>query len=61
MFIPTALISLAVILYSVIAPQSSTDFFAAMRSGVVSHFDWFLMSVGNLLLLFCVVVALFCC
>ena len=57
-FVPTALISLGVILFSVIAPQSSADFFAAMRSGVVAHFDWFLMSVGNLLLLFCIVVAL---
>ena len=57
-FVPTALISLAVIIYSVIAPQSSADFFAAMRSGVVAHFDWFLMSVGNLLLMFCIVVAL---
>ena len=57
-FVPTALISLVVILYSVIAPQSSADLFAAMRSGVVAHFDWFLMSVGNLLLLFCIVVAL---
>jgi len=57
-FVPTSLISLGVILFSVIAPQSSADFFAAMRSGVVAHFDWFLMSVGNLLLLFCIVVAL---
>ena len=57
-FLPTALISLAVIIYSVIAPQSSAELFAAMRSGVVARFDWFLMSVGNLLLLFCIVVAL---
>ena len=57
-FLPTALISLAVIIYSVIAPQSSAELFAAIRSGVVAHFDWFLMSVGNLLLLFCIVVAL---
>ena len=57
-FIPTALISFAVIVYSLVAPQSSADFFAALRTGVVTHFDWFLMSVGNLLLLFCVGLAL---
>lgn len=57
-FLPTVLIAVFVILYSVIAPASSAELFAAMRSGAVSHFDWFLMSAGNLLLLFCVVTAL---
>jgi betaine/carnitine transporter, BCCT family len=57
-FFPTALISLAVILYSLIAPKASADLFSALRAGTVSHFDWFFMSAGNLLLLFCVVVAL---
>jgi BCCT family betaine/carnitine transporter len=57
-FFPTAIISLAVILFSLIAPKTSADLFAALRSGAVSHFDWFFMMAGNLLLLFCVVVAL---
>jgi betaine/carnitine transporter, BCCT family len=57
-FFPTALIALAVILFSVIAPKASADLFANLRAGAVSQFDWFFMSVGNLLLLFCVVVAL---
>lgn len=57
-FVPTSVLSLAVILYSVIAPQSSAAFFDALRGGAVAHFDWFLMSAGNLMLLFCVVVAL---
>lgn len=57
-FFPTALISAAVILFSVIAPQSSAELFSNLRAGAVSRFDWFFMSVGNLLLLFCVVVAL---
>jgi betaine/carnitine transporter, BCCT family len=57
-FVPTALIALAVILFSVIAPKASADLFANLRAGAVSQFDWFFMSVGNLLLLFCVVVAL---
>ena len=57
-FFPTALISLAVILFSLIAPTASADLFAALRSGAVSQFDWFFMTAGNLLLLFCVVVAL---
>ncbi len=56
-FIPTALISIAVILFSVIAPTASADMFSALRAGAVSQFDWFFMSVGNLLLLFCVVIA----
>ena len=57
-FFPTALISLVVILFSLTAPKASADLFAALRSGAVSHFDWFFMTAGNLLLLFCVVVAL---
>jgi BCCT family betaine/carnitine transporter len=56
-FLPTAFISFAVILFSLIAPKASTDLFAALRSGAVSHFDWFFMTSGTLLLLFCVVVA----
>ena len=32
--------------------------FDALRGGVVSNFDWLLMSTGNVLLLFCVAVAL---
>ena len=57
-FFPTALISLAVIVFSLIAPKASADLFASLRSGAVSQFDWFFMATGNLLLLFCVVVAL---
>ena len=57
-FVPTVLISLGVILFSLIWPAASARFFADLRAGAVSHFDWFFMSVGNLLLLFCVVVAL---
>ncbi len=57
-FLPTALISLAVILFSLIWPAASADFFANLRAGAVAKFDWLFMSVGNLLLLFCVVVAL---
>lgn len=57
-FFPTAFISLAVIAFSLLAPKASADLFAALRSGAVSHFDWFFMTAGNLLLLFCIVVAL---
>ena len=57
-FLPTALIALAVIVFSVIAPKASAELFSNLRSGAVSQFDWFFMSVGNLLLLFCVIVAL---
>lgn len=57
-FLPTALISLAVILFSLIAPTASADLFSNLRADAVSHFDWFFMSVGNLLLMFCVVIAL---
>jgi betaine/carnitine transporter, BCCT family len=56
-FFPAALISLSVILFSVIAPQTSADVFSWLRSSAVSQFNWFLMTVGNLLLLFCVVMA----
>jgi betaine/carnitine transporter, BCCT family len=56
-FLPAALISLSVILFSIIAPQTSADLFAWLRSSAVSQFNWFLISVGNLLLLFCIAVA----
>jgi betaine/carnitine transporter, BCCT family len=56
-FVPTALISLSVIVFSVIAPTASADLFSWLRSSAVSQFNWFLMTAGNLLLLFCVVVA----
>ena len=57
-FFPTAFISFVVIIYSLVAPKASADFFAALRGGAVAHFDWFFMSTGNLLLCFCVAVAL---
>jgi betaine/carnitine transporter, BCCT family len=57
-FVPTALISLIVILFSIVAPQASADFFSALRGGAVARFDWFFMSAGNVLLLFCVIVAI---
>ncbi len=56
-FFPTALISLAVIIFSLMAPATSADLFAALRSGAVLQFSWFFMAAGNLLLLFCVAVA----
>lgn len=56
-FFPTALISLAVIIFTVLAPKSSAALFSSLRAGAVSQFDWFFMTVGNLLLLFCVAIA----
>ena len=56
-FFPSALIAFAVIIFTVAAPKESADLFASLRSNVVAQFDWFLISVGNLLLLFCVAVA----
>ena len=56
-FVPTALISLAVIIFTVLAPAASADIFSSMRAGAVSQFDWFFMTAGNLLLLFCVAIA----
>ena len=57
-FFPTAVLSLSVILFSLIAPQASADLFSSMRVGAVTHFDWFFMSVGNIVLLFCIGVAI---
>lgn len=57
-FFPTVLISLAVIAYSLASPSGSANLFESLRAGVVARFDGFLMSTGNLLLLFCVAVAL---
>lgn len=56
-FFPTALISLAVITWSIVSPEGSASLFNAIRSGATTNFDWFFMSAGNLLLLFCVGVA----
>ena len=57
-FLPTAILSLSVILFSLIAPQASADLFSSMRVGAVTRFDWFFMSVGNIVLLFCIAVAI---
>ncbi len=57
-FVPTAILSLSVILFSLIAPQASADLFSSMRVGAVTYFDWFFMSVGNIVLLFCIAVAI---
>ena len=56
-FFPIALISLSVILFSVISPQASAEFFSWLRASAVSQFNWFLLTVGNLVLLFCVAIA----
>lgn len=56
-FLPTALISLAVIAYSIADPAGSAALFDAVRKGATTSFDWFFMSAGNVLLLFCVAVA----
>lgn len=56
-FFPTALISVAVIIFTVLAPGASADMFSNLRAGAVSQFDWFFMTAGNLLLLFCIVIA----
>ncbi len=57
-FFPIALIAFSVILFSVIAPQASADLFSWLRASAVSQFNWFLLTVGNLVLLFCIAVAI---
>lgn len=57
-FFPTALISISLILFSIISPQASADLFSGLRIAAVTHFDWLFMSAGNLILLFCIGVAL---
>jgi betaine/carnitine transporter, BCCT family len=52
-FFPTVVLSLAVILYSLFAPEASARLFDGMREGVVKHFAGFLMTTGNVLLLVC--------
>lgn len=52
-FFPTGLLALTVIVHSLIDPQGSADLFGVIRTGIVTRFDGFLMSAGNLLLLFC--------
>lgn len=57
-FFPTALISLAVIVYSLAAPAQSAAAFNAVRVWATTTFDWFFMSAGNVLLAFCIAVAI---
>jgi betaine/carnitine transporter, BCCT family len=57
-FFPSAIIALCVILFSLIAPKESAELFSWLRKSAVSQFDWLLISVGNLLLVFCIVIAL---
>lgn len=56
-FFPTAVISLAVIAFSVLYPESSASLFSNIRKSATDNFDWFFMSAGNVLLIFCVAVA----
>ena len=56
-FFPIALIALSVILFSVIAPHASAGLFSWLRVSAVSQFNWFLLTVGNLVLIFCIAVA----
>jgi BCCT family betaine/carnitine transporter len=46
-----------VIIYSIVSPKGSAELFSNIRIGATTNFDWFFMSAGNLLLLFCVAVA----
>ncbi len=57
-FFPTAILSLVVIAYSILDAQGSADLFSGIRKGATDNFDWFLMSTGNLLLLFCIAIAI---
>jgi betaine/carnitine transporter, BCCT family len=57
-FVPTVLLSFSLILYSIVSPQGSAELLSGLRIGAVTHFDWLFMSAGNLILIFCVVVAL---
>ena len=43
-FVPTAILSFSVILFSLIAPQASADLFSSMRVGAVTYFDWFFIA-----------------
>jgi BCCT family betaine/carnitine transporter len=56
-FFPTAILSLLVIAYSMIDPEGSAALFSGIRKSATDNFDWFFMSAGNLLLIFCVAVA----
>lgn len=56
-FFPIAAIAVSVILFSVFYPQTSASFFSWLRASAVSNFNWLLLSIGNLLLLFCIAVA----
>lgn len=57
-FFPAAVIALSVILFSIFSPEDSARTFSTLRTSAVSNFNWFLLSVGNLVLLFCVAVAI---
>ena len=57
-FFPTAIIALLVIVATLVWPEASADVFSALRAAVVKRFDTFMMLAGDLLLLFCLVLAL---
>lgn len=57
-FFPAALISLVVIAFTILDPKGSADVFSGIRTYATTQFDWFLISTGNILLLFCVGVAI---
>lgn len=53
-FFASALIAISVIVFSIISPQGSAEFFSWLRTSAVSQFNWFLISSGNIILAFCV-------
>jgi BCCT family betaine/carnitine transporter len=57
-FFPTALITLLVIAYSIVSPDGSAQLFSGVRVWATTAFDWFFMSTGNLMLMFCIAVAI---
>jgi betaine/carnitine transporter, BCCT family len=57
-FFPASILSIAVIIFSVISPKASADIFAALRTGILYHFDWFVMSTANMILLYLIAIAI---
>ena len=56
-FFPTALIAVLVILGTFVWPEGSAQLFNGLRQGVIARFDGFMMAAGDLLLLFCLGLA----
>ena len=57
-FIVSAVLAVVLVIGALLFPQQATTFFAALRVWTTVAFDWFFLSAVNVLIVFCIALAL---